>query len=89
MRERRIRYRARPNRHRSVVALLTNANKDQALRYVTKVGGYSFPELPWTRDVVIKVIYAVEEYLGVPHDAPPGPPVAVNFTFSKPKQKKV
>ena len=72
----------------NVVALLTGANEAQGLRYVTKVGGVGFPELPWTRDVVMKVIYAVEDYIGVPHNAPPGPAVAFNFTFGKPTRKK-
>jgi hypothetical protein len=71
----------------NVAGLLEGANEEQGLRYF-KATSSSFPELPWTRDVVEKLLKAVEPSVTKKAEADsivPGRAVKLDFTFSKPK----
>jgi hypothetical protein len=73
----------------NVVVLLEGANEEQGLRYFTQKGS-SFPDLTWTRDVVEKLLQAVEPSVKKRADADgivAGRPVKANMTWSKPTRK--
>jgi hypothetical protein len=73
----------------NVVGLLESANEEQGLRYFTEKGT-SFPDLAWTRDVVEKLLCAVEPSVKKKADADgiaAGKIVKANLTWSKPTTK--
>jgi len=74
---------------RNVVVLLENANEEQGLRYY-KTSSSTFPELPWTRDIVEKLLQAVEPSVEKKAEADGivrGRPVKFDMTYSKPVSK--
>lgn len=74
---------------RNVVILLENANEEQGLRYFNAKGS-TIPELSWTRDVVEKLLQAVEPSVKKKAEADgivPGVAVKCALVLGKPTSK--
>ena len=74
---------------RNVVVLLEGANEAQGFRYF-RTKSSAVPDLSWTRDVVEKLLQAIEPSVKKKAEADgivPGRAVRFNLTFSKPKTK--
>ena len=72
-----------------MIVALDGANKEQGLRYFNMKTS-SIPDLSWTRDVVEKLLRAVEpsvEKKGETEGIIAGRAVKFEFTFSKPEPK--
>ena len=70
----------------SVVKLLEKANKFQGIRYFNP-DLKTLPSLSWTREVVQKVIQAVESRLEATGQATPLPASRLVLTFDMPREK--